>query len=56
MDPIKNPISPGTGSPQPELVGRDSIFEFFRVRFFTENFCTHYPKLMVRIRLMCPYF
>ncbi len=25
MDPIKNPFSPGAGSPPPELVGRDAI-------------------------------
>ena len=25
MDPIKNPFSPGAGTPPPELVGRDSI-------------------------------
>ncbi len=25
MDPIKNPFSPGAGSPPPELVGRDPI-------------------------------
>jgi hypothetical protein len=23
MDPVKNPFSPGAGSPPPELVGRD---------------------------------
>lgn len=27
MDPIKNPFSPGAGSPPPELVGRDQIIE-----------------------------
>lgn len=27
MDPIKNPFSPGAGSPPPELVGRDLILE-----------------------------
>jgi hypothetical protein len=27
MDPIKNPFSPGAGSPPPELVGRDPIIE-----------------------------
>ncbi len=27
MDQIKNPFSPGAGSPPPELVGRDSILE-----------------------------
>ena len=31
MDQIKNPFSPGAGSPPPELVGRDSIFEKARV-------------------------
>jgi hypothetical protein len=25
MDPIKNPFSPGAGSPPPELVGRDPV-------------------------------
>ena len=27
MDKIKNPFSPGAGSPPPELAGRDSILE-----------------------------
>ncbi len=27
MDPIKNPFSPGAGSPPPEIVGRDPILE-----------------------------
>src|ERR1700722_1252332 len=27
MDPIKNPFSPGAGSPPPELVGRDPILD-----------------------------
>ena len=27
MDPIKNPFSPGAGSPPPELVGREPILE-----------------------------
>jgi AAA ATPase domain len=27
MDPIKNPFSPGAGSPPPELVGRDDILQ-----------------------------
>jgi hypothetical protein len=27
MDPIKNPFSPGAGSPPPELVGRDQILQ-----------------------------
>lgn len=31
MDPIKNPFSPGAGSPPPELVGRDSILEQTRI-------------------------
>lgn len=31
MDPIKNPFSPGAGSPPPELVGRDSILEEARI-------------------------
>lgn len=31
MDPIKNPFSPGAGSPPPELVGRDSIIEKARI-------------------------
>ncbi|MCC6579764.1 MAG: ATP-binding protein [Phycisphaeraceae bacterium] len=31
MDPIKNPYSPGAGSPPPELVGRDPILEQARV-------------------------
>ena len=31
MDAIKNPFSPGAGSPPPELVGRERIFEQARV-------------------------
>jgi len=31
MDPIKNPFSPGSGSPPPELVGRECILEQARV-------------------------
>lgn len=31
MDAIKNPFSPGAGSPPPELVGRDAILEQARV-------------------------
>ena len=31
MDKIRNPFSPGAGSPPPELAGRDAIFEQARV-------------------------
>jgi Cdc6-like AAA superfamily ATPase len=31
MDAIKNPFSPGAGSPPPELVGRDPILEQARI-------------------------
>ena len=31
MDPIKNPFSPGAGSPPPELVGREAILEQARI-------------------------
>ena len=31
MDPIKNPFSPGAGSPPPEMVGRDDILEQARI-------------------------
>lgn len=31
MDPIKNPFSPGAGSPPPELVGRDPLLESARI-------------------------
>jgi len=31
MNPIKNPFSPGAGSPPPELVGRDPILEQSRI-------------------------
>ncbi len=31
MDPLKNPFSPGAGSPPPELVGRDPILEQARI-------------------------
>jgi len=33
MDPIKNPFSPGAGSPPPELVGRDPTLDEARVLF-----------------------
>mgnify|MGYP001606652948 CR=1 FL=1 len=33
MDPIKNPFSPGAGSPPPELVGREDIIEQARILF-----------------------
>ncbi|HXC98425.1 MAG TPA: ATP-binding protein [Verrucomicrobiae bacterium] len=33
MDPIKNPFSPGAGSPPPELVGREGILEQARILF-----------------------
>src|SRR6185312_14551767 len=31
MDPIKNPFSPGAGSPPPELVGRDPVLKQARI-------------------------
>jgi Cdc6-like AAA superfamily ATPase len=31
MNPIKNPYSPGAGSPPPELVGRDPVLEQARI-------------------------
>jgi len=31
MDPIRNPFSPGAGTPPPELVGRDSILRDARI-------------------------
>lgn len=31
MDPIKNPYSPGAGSPPPELVGRDPVLKQARI-------------------------
>lgn len=31
MDPVRNPFSPGAGSPPPELVGRDGILEDARI-------------------------
>ncbi len=31
MDPIKNPFSPGAGSPPPELAGRGPVLECARV-------------------------
>jgi hypothetical protein len=33
MDPIKNPYSPGAGSPPPELVGREGVLEHARILF-----------------------
>src|SRR6476469_7655910 len=31
MDPLKNPFSPGAGSPPPEMVGRDPVLEQARI-------------------------
>ena len=31
MDPIRNPFSPGAGSPPPELVGREAVLEQVRI-------------------------
>ncbi len=31
MDPVKNPYSPGAGSPPPELAGRDELLEKVRI-------------------------
>lgn len=31
MDPIKNPFSPGAGSPPPELAGREPVLEQARI-------------------------
>ncbi len=31
MDPLRNPFSPGAGSPPPELVGRDDLIEQARI-------------------------
>jgi len=33
MDPIKNPFSPGAGSPPPELVGRESLLTHAHILF-----------------------
>lgn len=33
MDPIRNPFSPGAGSPPPELVGRKAVLEQARILF-----------------------
>jgi Cdc6-like AAA superfamily ATPase len=33
MDPVKNPFSPGAGSPPPELSSRDSILAQSRILF-----------------------
>ncbi|HHM2297756.1 TPA: AAA family ATPase [Legionella anisa] len=33
MDPIKNPFSPGAGSPPPELVGREEIIDQGKILF-----------------------
>ncbi len=33
MDPIRNPFSPGAGSPPPELAGREPVFQQARVLF-----------------------
>jgi Cdc6-like AAA superfamily ATPase len=31
MDPVRNPYSPGAGTPPPALVRRDALIESFRV-------------------------
>ena len=33
MDPVRNPYSPGAGSPPPELVGRDGVLQQARILF-----------------------
>ncbi len=33
MDPVRNPFSPGAGSPPPELVGREEVLEQARVLY-----------------------
>lgn len=31
MDPVKNPFSPGAGTPPPELAGRERVLERARI-------------------------
>lgn len=31
MDPVSNPFAPGTGTPPPELAGRDELRETVRI-------------------------
>ena len=33
MDPVRNPFSPGAGTPPPELAGRQAILERARIVF-----------------------
>jgi hypothetical protein len=49
MDPVKNPFSPGAGSPPPELVGRNSILDMaFTVPLFDEFMRRAIPEFQAR--------
>jgi hypothetical protein len=47
MDPLKNPFSPGAGSPPPELVGRDELIERARVALGRIKLGRHEQSLML---------
>jgi hypothetical protein len=47
MDPLKNPFSPGAGSPPPELAGRDDLLEQARITLGRIKVGRYEPSLML---------
>lgn len=47
MDPLRNPFSPGAGSPPPELAGRDELIEQARITLGRIKARRHEPSLML---------
>jgi len=47
MDPLKNPFSPGAGSPPPELAGRDELLEQARITLGRIKIGRYEPSLML---------
>ncbi len=47
MDPIRNPYSPGAGSPPPELAGRDEVLDIVRVATERIRLCRSSQSVMM---------
>lgn len=47
MDPLRNPFSPGAGSPPPELAGRDDLLEQARITLGRVKAGRYEPSLML---------
>jgi hypothetical protein len=47
MDPVRNPFSPGAGSPPPELAGRDELLNQARITLGRVKAGRHEPSLML---------